>query len=157
MSILTHLYQHPEQCPPSVKFLYSARSGGEFRRGNYGILFYDRLHKMFGQERLPPDSSFEMFITPQRMGDSTPAVANDMDISLDNDGIFDVQSQFHETVRLRRFTKTDLLVALGRIEDGGNTVAYVCGPPTMTDWAVEVLKTADNMREENVLCEKWWG
>ena len=59
-------------------------------------------------------------------------------------------------VERRRFEEQDLIDAVGPVEDRGKVVAYVCGPPPMTDWAVEVLKGAEGMGEERVLCEKWW-
>ena len=59
-------------------------------------------------------------------------------------------------IERRRFEEQDLIDAIGPVEDRGSVVAYVCGPPPMTDWAVSVLKGAEGMRNERVLCEKWW-
>jgi NAD(P)H-flavin reductase len=36
------------------------------------------------------------------------------------------------------------------------TVAYVCGPPAMTDQFVDFLSSRDGMDKRKVLCEKWW-
>lgn len=62
----------------------------------------------------------------------------------------------HQTIEFRRFEEKDLETALGPIAERESTVAYVCGPLPMTDWAVEVLRTSKGMDEKRVLCEKWW-
>ncbi|KAK4694762.1 hypothetical protein P7C71_g2871, partial [Lecanoromycetidae sp. Uapishka_2] len=59
-------------------------------------------------------------------------------------------------VEFRRFKERDLELALGPVDERKGTVAYVCGPPAMTDWAVGVLRGAEGMAEKRVLCEKWW-
>lgn len=60
------------------------------------------------------------------------------------------------STRYGRIEQGDLLDALGPVEGRGGIVAYVCGPPAMTDWAVGKLKKAEGMAEERVFCEKWW-
>lgn len=62
----------------------------------------------------------------------------------------------HQNIEYRRFDAKDLQAALGPIEEREKVVAYVCGPPSMTDWAVDVLKGSIGMDEKRVLCEKWW-
>ena len=62
----------------------------------------------------------------------------------------------HQNIEYRRFDRKDLQAALGPIEEREKVVAYVCGPPSMTDWAVDVLKGSVGMDEKRVLCEKWW-
>ena len=62
----------------------------------------------------------------------------------------------HQTIEFRRFEEKDLEIALGPVAERGSIVAYVCGPPKMTDWAVDVLKRSEGMKQERVLCEKWW-
>ena len=62
----------------------------------------------------------------------------------------------HEKVFLGRFAKEDLLRTLGPVSERSSTVAYVCGPPAMTDSAVATLRGAEGMDEKRVLCEKWW-
>lgn len=44
----------------------------------------------------------------------------------------------------------------GWVEDAQQTMAYVCGPPEMTDEVVGALRESVGMAEERVLCEKWW-
>lgn len=61
-----------------------------------------------------------------------------------------------QRIWFRRFAEEDLLNAVGPVEQRAGTVAYICGPPAMTDWAVTRLKGAEGMLEQRVLCEKWW-
>ena len=62
----------------------------------------------------------------------------------------------YHTIEYRRFDAKDLQAALGPIEEREKVMAYVCGPPLMTDWAVDVLKGSIGMDDKKVLCEKWW-
>ena len=62
----------------------------------------------------------------------------------------------HQSVEFRRFEEKDLETALGPVAGRENVVAYVCGPPLMTDWAVDVLNRSDGMDRKRVMCEKWW-
>ncbi len=62
----------------------------------------------------------------------------------------------HQNVEYRRFEQKDLETALGPETERESIVAYVCGPPPMTDWAVDVLRMSQGMDEKRVLCEKWW-
>ena len=62
----------------------------------------------------------------------------------------------HQSIEFRRFDERDLETALGPVTERGGVVAYVCGPPPMTDWAVGVLQRSQGMDANRVLCEKWW-
>ena len=62
----------------------------------------------------------------------------------------------HQNIEYRRFVNQDLEAALGPGAERKGVVAYVCGPPAMTDWAVGVLRRSEGMEEKRVLCEKWW-
>ena len=64
-----------------------------------------------------------------------------------------------------RLTTSAVLSALHNTSSSGprpatpvqDTLAYICGPPTMTDELVELLQSVPGMEEEGrVLCEKWW-
>jgi len=55
-----------------------------------------------------------------------------------------------------RMEQKNLIEALGPVEERKGVVAYVCGPPEMTDWAVQELADAEGVEKERVLCEKWW-
>jgi ferredoxin-NADP reductase len=52
-----------------------------------------------------------------------------------------------------RMTEVDVITALG--SKPGEAVAYVCGPSSMTDRLVQVIKDA-GVVENRVLCERWW-
>ena len=68
----------------------------------------------------------------------------------------DIAYMYPQKIWFRRFEEKDLLKAVGTAAERRDTVAYVCGPPEMTDWAVTKLKEGEGMQEEKVLCEKWW-
>jgi NAD(P)H-flavin reductase len=54
----------------------------------------------------------------------------------------------------KRVTREDLRDMLDG--DVDETVAYVCGPPDMTDDLVLFLQEEICMPKDRVLCEKWW-
>lgn len=63
----------------------------------------------------------------------------------------------------RRLHEADLKKVLDGYKDAhgaehtrSRTVAYVCGPPMMTDSLVAFLQQQPGMAKERVLCEKWW-
>ena len=64
----------------------------------------------------------------------------------------------------RRFGEADLISAIDGYQNSpygvesarDGTLCYVCGPPTMTDEVVDLLKKQPGMSERRVLCEKWW-
>lgn len=99
------------------------------------ILFLKRLRRVF--ENLGGEAEMRLFLTGE---------------GVDSDG----GEGDGGTVRRRRIEKSDLLDALGCVEDRQGTVCYVCGVPSMTDEFVEYMKGVEGMREENVLCERWW-
>lgn len=55
-----------------------------------------------------------------------------------------------------RISKKDLLGSSGPVEERGDVLFYVCGPPALTDWAVDELKGIAGVDKAKVLCEKWW-
>jgi len=59
-------------------------------------------------------------------------------------------------VRWGRMEESDLLNALGDIEERKGTVCYVCSIPSMTDHCVEIFEKASGMEESRVFSEKWW-
>ena len=61
-----------------------------------------------------------------------------------------------EHIKCGRIGREDLYSAIGPVQDRGGLVAYVCGVPSMTDEFVGLLREAEGMQEERVLCEKWW-
>ncbi|KAL6715648.1 hypothetical protein ACLMJK_006609 [Lecanora helva] len=141
ISILTHLHQRPKQRPPALTFLYSARKdpSGDLS----SILFLDRLQRAFPRDKSLPNWSFELFVTNTHP-ESRSAEAQE------------TAATGARKIPYRRLAKEDLLSALGPVNERNETVCYVCGPPGMTDWAVETIKDARGMDPQKVLCEKWW-
>lgn len=59
-------------------------------------------------------------------------------------------------VQRRRMTSEDVSAAMGDPAKRQNAVVYICGPQAMTDEFVQKVRGFEGVREENVLCEKWW-
>jgi NAD(P)H-flavin reductase len=81
----------------------------------------------------------------------------DLFLSATSQKDIDKATDLPEHVKLGRIGKDDLEAALGK--DRGvrqATLAYVCGPPAMTDQFVDFLSSRDGMDKRKVLCEKWW-
>ena len=152
-SILTHLHQYPDQSPPSVTLLYSAKRGPSGALNS--ILFFKRLSKIFSQENVSSNLSFELFVTDSPVSRFHSPKDPDKPVV---QATYRKSTSREEGMRVwyRRFTKEDLINALGPVSDRNGTLAYVCGPPPMTDWAVETMRAAEGMDQDRVLCEKWW-
>ena len=154
ISMLSHLSQPNTHCPPRVQFLYCSRRSLTCK--TFSILFFDRLLSIFMSDfaitrnkPLSLDRSFKLFLTdggpyPKDLTGKERLQAI-QSIAVDTHHVGDADIQF------RRFEASDLLDALGPEEQRGGVVAYVCGPPPMTDWTVAVLKDAEGMATERVL------
>jgi predicted ferric reductase len=124
-----------------VKFLYTTRSF-KLDANPSEILFLERLVSVF--DTLGDEGQFELFLTSgQQEGDKIESRT----ISVSGKQI---------KVQTRRIHDTDLLGALGPIEERAGTVCYICGVPTMTDEFVEKAKHTKGIDVRNVLSEKWW-
>ena len=105
------------------------------------MLFYDRLQRAFRADS-SKGRNLHLYLTGDSRG------TNPADLLAPSDSISSLYN--------RRFSQEDLIKALGNVEERGRVVAYVCGPPGMTDEVVGLLKGAEGMDEQRVLCEKWW-
>ena len=150
ISILSHLRQNKGECPARLEFLYSVRKDSSSKASS--ILFLDRLRSIFGPG-FGPDRNFKLFFTNGATSpshDGAKRIAAIHPIQADTDYINEGNTEFG------RFGEKDLVNAIGPVVGRKGVVAYVCGPPPLTDWAVEVLRGAEGMAKERVLCEKWW-
>ena len=130
----------------NVRILYSARPGKNAQTGEKeAILFGTRLEGIaeHWKEKEGVDFRYRTFIT------GSPPEAARVDEEAD-------QKPGIQPPSYRRIQHDDLDEALGPKEQRENTVAYVCGLPTMTDELVEWFKQAPGMEDRRVLCEKWW-
>ena len=145
ISILSHLHQE-SILPQCVQFLYSTRQTSSSQSS---ILFHDRLRKIFSQSA-KPDHQLTLFRTGATSDKENRLVAT----HAQEQGI----PQAAENVFLKdmRMSEEDMEIALGPVNRRAEVLAYVCGPPVMTDWAVANLRAAEGMKSEQVLCEKWW-
>ena len=150
ISILSHLRQNDGECPPHLEFLYSVRKDPSSKASS--ILFLDRLRSIF-QPGFGPNRNFKLFLTH---GATPPSHNNGKSISAPTPVQVDTDYINKGNTQFRHFGEKDLIDAIGPVVERKGVIAYVCGPPPLTDWAVEVLRRAEGMEKEGVLCEKWW-
>lgn len=131
--MVSHL-QQTKQMPRDVRFIYASR----MHAPNGKILFLSRLQAI-STELSPGQFVLQLYLT---------GGAEHNPLGLEEDARI--------IVRKRRISHSDLLDALGGVEDRSRVVCYVCGPPAMTDDFVTFLGNAEGMSKERVLCEKWW-
>ena len=167
---MSHLHQ-TLSIPPALRFLYSNR---RVSPSHNPTLFFPRLNSIFSMLEAPRHKLI-LFHTP-------PSAPIDVDrgarsVNRDyNDERTSIQPMMRSTNKLdvtesfngfreandrlseyhRRMTEEDLVDALGPLNERNGVVAYVCGPPAMTDWAVDTLETTEGMENRRVFCEKWW-
>jgi NAD(P)H-flavin reductase len=150
MSMLEHLDLESHLDPArirSLRLLYGTRE-----KPVESILFYERIARILGKHlKSEPavagadhDYRATMYLTGGAKESIDEASRHKM-----------LESEPTEH-KYRRVNHTDLIEALGPVAGRKDTVAYVCGPPRMTDECVEILSRADGMDPRRVLCEKWW-
>ena len=152
ISILSHLSESPHILPSKIHFLYTTRqSTPDIHSTLKSTLFLDRLTSIARQH--PSQIQLDIFITPPG-----PDLTPDGAPGSGSDHIADASQTTTQPFNLhqRRITREDLISALGPVERRKDAVAYVCGPPAMTDEFVAVLRGAEGVVGERVLCEKWW-
>lgn len=136
ISIFAHLMSLPNR-PRRVKFVYGTKvEEGPIKASR--ILFLTRLMDLIKKQG-DDNVNLDLFLTATSQKEI--------------DGAKDLPAH----IKLGRIEKNDLEDAIGDVRSVRQaTVAYVCGPPAMTDQFVEFLSTIDGMGKRNVLCEKWW-
>ncbi|KAI5210413.1 hypothetical protein E4T39_00139 [Aureobasidium subglaciale] len=136
VSIFAHLLSLPKR-PKKLRFVYGSKvEAGPIEASR--ILFLTRLMDLIKHQG-DGNVQLELFLTSasQRQIDEARGLP--------------------QHVKGGRMEKEDLEASIGedrRIRQA--TVAYICGPPAMTDQFVDFLSTRDGMDERKVLCEKWW-
>ncbi|KAI9681321.1 MAG: hypothetical protein M1817_002604 [Caeruleum heppii] len=140
ISMLSHLAAE-DQLPKRVHFSYTMKDPGRPLKAS-SILFLERL-QMIASRAKGTRIELALYLTGQ---DQSMAVKMDgMEIP-----------GWPGSVRHGRITQADLVEALGPTGTRASTVAYVCGPAGMTDELVGILREAEGMTPERVVCEKWW-
>jgi NAD(P)H-flavin reductase len=128
MSMLRHL-EATDAWPAKVTFVYSTKAPqGDMRAER--VLFLDELIRL--QDASGGRLEVKLFIT----------------------GTHHQQAPAGFPAFSRGRVSTEALADW--VEDARETMAYVCGPPAMTDEVVETLRKEVGMAEGRVLCEKWW-
>jgi NAD(P)H-flavin reductase len=136
ISIFAHL-MGLEKRPKKVRFVYGTKvEEGEIKASR--ILFLTRLMELIRKQG-NGDVQLDLFVT----GTSQKKI--------------DEATDLPDHAKLGRIEKDDLEAAIGEDRNVRQaTVAYVCGPPAMTDQFVDFLSTRDGMDKRKVLYEKWW-
>lgn len=146
MSILSQFYLEPPPSLESVHLLYSSRVPS----GNHkSFLFRQRLEQIFSSS-MTTKWRLQLYLTNLK----APSTSETNHKASSPEPAEPQES--NQTVQSRRMSHDDAIDALGPVADRGGLVAYVCGPREMTDEMVDVLRGAEGMAEERVLCEKWW-
>lgn len=134
---------------------------------NIHFLYSSRLPQGHGNASLDESLSQILFLPRIRQIISSQRQSRRLRISLDlflTDSISSRLTPFNApsdlTIHSRRIEKSDLLSAVvggdGKL-DPQESVAYICGPPQMTDEMVELLKDIlGEGGEQRVFFEKWW-
>ena len=144
--MVAHLASNPSSNRPHIHFLYTARDS--YPNSPERALFLHRLQYCLS---LYKNSTLDLYLTPVPVPIPT--------LLSDNQTPPTAAQQIEPAnplLQKRRILHSDLLNALGPEHKRAGTVVYVCGPPKMTDEFVEVMRRAEGMSEERVLCEKWW-
>ncbi|CAD0113169.1 unnamed protein product [Aureobasidium uvarum] len=136
ISIFAHLMSLPQR-PKKVRFVYGSKvEEGPIKTSR--ILFLTRLMELI-KEQGNGDVQLDLFLTATSQKE------------------IDAATNLPGNVKLGRIEKDDLEAAIGEDRSIRQvTLAYICGPPAMTDQFVEFLSTRDGMDRRKVLCEKWW-
>lgn len=136
ISIFAHLMSL-ERRPKKVRFVYGTKvEEGTIKAER--ILFLNRLMELI-----------------EKQGDIN--VQLDLFLTATSQKEIDGAADLPEHVKAGRIEKDGLEAAIGEDRSVRQaTVAYICGPPAMTDQFVEFLSSRDGMDKRKVLCEKWW-
>jgi len=150
MSILSYL-DSEGLFSDNVRFIYSCRLplSGQLEK----ILFLDRLRAIFSTARRKQRGS--SFIS-QELNLHLTGIAPENQAKIHETAVREYAIHGKFGVSERRFTAEEIVESLGPEVERDGTVAYICGPPSMTDEVVEALRNAEGMTDERVLCEKWW-
>lgn len=122
-----------------VHVLYSSKLPSD--RNLKSILFLERIAMPFRDRDLMGD--LKLFLTDSGAEGFTQNVADDLGIE----------------IQLRRMTAEDVTREIRGSGAAHESLAYVCGPPSMTDEFVEALTLpamAHVIEPSNVKKEKWW-
>ncbi|KAJ5190532.1 uncharacterized protein N7498_009517 [Penicillium cinerascens] len=149
ISILTHLHQTQSSQPLGVHFLYTSRLPQGHESASLDtvldqVLFLPRLRQIIRSQALSRrlHISLDLFLTNS---------ISDLSVS---------SSPTDLKIHSRRINENDLDAAVVRGDgklDPQETVAYICGPPQMTDEIVESLKRVLGVNgDKRVFFEKWW-
>lgn len=149
MSMLSHMHV-TNSMPERMEVLYSTRRRETASSENGAsidsfsevkdVLFADRLQDIASHHR--GQVKLKFFLTE---GSTAATEASEP-----------AKSEQNVSLHSGKITQANIEAALGRAEERGETVCYVCGPQKMTDHFVSIIGKAEGMSAERVFCEKWW-
>ncbi|KGQ05860.1 AP-1 complex subunit gamma-1 [Beauveria bassiana D1-5] len=139
MSMLSYLADESRNLDIRVSLMYATKVPED---GNLaGVLFLDRIVDLFRRGQVA--GKVELFLTGP--------VSQIRDVTADRTGQVEI--------RFGRMTREDLMPKIRASSSKDDTLVYVCGPPAMTDYFVEILTAPGMASLIDAACvksEKWW-
>ncbi|KAF1730928.1 Oxidoreductase NAD-binding domain-containing protein 1 [Beauveria bassiana] len=139
MSMLSYLADESRNLDIRVSLMYATKVPED---GNLaGVLFLDRIVDLFRRGQVAGE--VELFLTGP--------VSQFRDVTADRTGQVEI--------RFGRMTREDLMPKIWASSSKDDTLVYVCGPPAMTDYFVEILTAPGMASLIDAACvksEKWW-
>ncbi|PMB67999.1 Oxidoreductase NAD-binding domain-containing protein 1 [Beauveria bassiana] len=139
MSMLSYLADESRNLDIRVSLMYATKVPED---GNLaGVLFLDRIVDLFRRGQVAGE--VELFLTGP--------VSQFRDVTADRTGQVEI--------RFGRMTREDLMPKIRASSSKDDTLVYVCGPPAMTDYFVEMLTAPGMASIIDAACvksEKWW-
>ncbi|KAJ4145666.1 hypothetical protein LMH87_004506 [Akanthomyces muscarius] len=139
MSILGYIADENGELSIEVSLLYSTKATEDGDLGK--VLFWDRIVDLIRRDRVVGRAKLFLTGPLSHARDSASYKTSDANIGFG------------------RITRDDILPEIRAGGGKDSTLTYICGPPAMTDYFVDML-TAPNMASEidatRVKSEKWW-
>lgn len=148
VSILSHLNSQPlDTHPLNIHFLYSSRLPNGVEKSSKEanleqILFLSRLRNIVRAQSQSKKLRISLHLFLTNLNSSQPESTRDpADLA----------------IHPRRINEDDLRSSITGTDGHMKTVAYICGPPHMTDEMIDRLKVIlDDRDERRIFYEKWW-
>ncbi|KAM3564888.1 hypothetical protein MY1884_000488 [Beauveria asiatica] len=139
VSMLSYLADESKTLNIRVSLMYATKVPEDGGLG--GVLFLNRIVDLFRRDQVAGE--VELFLTGPvfRIRDVTAVRTGQVDI------------------RLGRMTREDLVSKISVSSSTNDTLVYVCGPPAMTDYFVDILTAPGMASIIDAACvksEKWW-
>ncbi len=159
MSMLSHIADGPRP-PFEIHFLYTARiKAKSFLREN--VPFLERLAHIFMSDRVR--GVLKLVFTGDHDFSFENGGSGDHVLPFESGGVEGEDGQggkrhLNVSFQTSRLGYAEIESMLGPVSERMSSIAYICGPPTMTDSFVEYLTRPDGAGLDigQVKYEKWW-